>query len=303
MIISCNFMHLLCPPQNSTDTGLGNILFQLATMYAIAQEYDFEINLNELVLYCNILKKFGYDHDKKIFNKILSIYDCNTVNNNINIISEGELCHVEQYVDNIFLLHIRENLRNNIKIQGYFQSHLYFDKYRNDILDLFKMDIESENFITNNYPILFNKNITCISIHVRMNYGNSINYNFNYFEETTNFFIKKFPNVHFMVFSNNISSIKNWFNNKNLYTYVTGNIDYIDLWIMSLCKHNIITHSTFSWWGAYLNNNPDKIITFPTESLKILSGNLHPDFKFEQRRIEYYMKDWINFDINTLFKY
>jgi hypothetical protein len=165
------------------------------------------------------------------------------------------------------------------------------------------MDIESENFITNNYPILFNKNITCISIHVRMNYGNSINYNFNYFEETTNFFIKKFPNVHFMVFSNNISSIKNWFNNKNLYTYVTGNIDYIDLWIMSLCKHNIITHSTFSWWGAYLNNNPDKIITFPTESLKILSGNLHPDFKFEQRRIEYYMKDWINFDINTLFKY
>jgi hypothetical protein len=106
-----------------------------------------------------------------------------------------------------------------------------------------------------------------------------------------------------LVFSNNISSIENWFNDKNLYTYVTGNIDYIDLWIMSLCKHNIITHSTFSWWGAYLNNNPDKIVTFPTETLKILTGGLNKEFKFLQRRTEYYMKEWKNFDTNTLIRY
>ena len=34
-------MHLLCPPQSSRDTGLGNTLFQLATMYALAKEYNF----------------------------------------------------------------------------------------------------------------------------------------------------------------------------------------------------------------------------------------------------------------------
>jgi hypothetical protein len=303
MIISCNIMHLLCPPQSSRDTGLGNTLFQLATMYALAKEYNFEINLHELVLYCNLLKNFGFDHDKKIFNNILTKYNSDILINNSELISESEKYFVEQYLDENFLNRLKDNIGNNVKIQGYFQSHLYFDKYRNDILDLFKMDLESENLIKNNYPILFNKDVICVAIHVRINYANCINYNFNYFAETIDFFKKKFPNVHFLVFSNNISSIENWFIDKNLYTYVTGNIDYIDLWIMSLCKHNIITHSTFSWWGAYLNDNPDKIVTFPTETLKILGGGLNRKFKFLQRRTEYYMKDWINFDINTLVKY
>ena len=300
MSISCNLMHLLYPPQSSRDTGLGNTLFQLAIQYVLSKKYNLKMNVYELKLYCNLLNNFNYDHDIKIFKKIFEIYNCEKNENNDLIIRESESYQVEQFLDNHFLERVKNNLNKNIKIEGYFQSHLYFNEYRNDILDLFSIDNISLNYIKNKYPILFDNNKMCISIHIRMNYANCINYNFNYFEKAINYFTEKFNNIHFLVFSNNVESIQQWFKHKD-YTIITNNIDYIDLGIMSLCKHNIITHSTFSWWGAYLNNNPDKIVIFPKDALKISMGSLYPNIVFEQRFNEFYMPNWISFDIDTLY--
>ena len=88
----------------------------------------------------------------------------------------------------------------------------------------------------------------------------------DYYRNAVNWIADKVAAPHFFVFSDAIAWAKE--NLKIPYpcqfiSHNQGKDSYIDMHLMSLCKHNIIANSSFSWWGAWLNANPHKIVVAP----------------------------------------
>jgi hypothetical protein len=67
-----------------------------------------------------------------------------------------------------------------------------------------------------------------------------------------------------LIFSDDIDWCKNNLQFKNM-VFIENQNTFEDIWLMSLCKHNIIANSSFSWWGAWLNKKSDKIVIAPND--------------------------------------
>lgn len=108
-----------------------------------------------------------------------------------------------------------------------------------------------------------------VSIHVRLNDYLSVPMfqiqPKEYFTRAVEYICERVENPVFYCFSDDIDWCREAFKGKNV-TFVdwnTGADSYRDMQLMSLCKHNIVTNSTFSIWAAWLNANPDKIVVRP----------------------------------------
>jgi hypothetical protein len=87
--------------------------------------------------------------------------------------------------------------------------------------------------------------------------------------------MKKMGNdKYYIIFSDDISWCKENLSFLNNKIFIEGNTDFQDLYLMSKCKNNIIANSSFSWWGAWLNTNKDKIVIAPKKWFGISNSHL-----------------------------
>ena len=173
------------------------------------------------------------------------------------------------YVENIWFYHLFYNFKyasNNREI--------IFERFQfTDIKDQKNLEILNKIETTNS-----------VSIHVRL--GDFVNnpYFFNlsksnYYDLAIKEIKSKVKDPHFFIFSDEVDKCRSFFKDlKNCY-FIDWNKDknsYRDMQLMSLCKHNIMANSSFSFWGAYLNKNEDKTVIclksrveYPDEWIKI----------------------------------
>lgn len=169
-------------------------------------------------------------------------------------------------------------------LTGYFQSEKYFADVKEIVRDSFTFsniiwkDL-SEN-LTHKIQEYQNqiKNTLSCSLHVRRGdyldnveeYGNICTT--EYYRSAVHIIQEKYPDAVFYLFSNDAEWVRSWatgiFGNNNCYQIIeetTEDTGYLDMLLMSQCKHHIIANSSFSWWGAWLNPSKEKLVIAPAK--------------------------------------
>lgn len=167
-------------------------------------------------------------------------------------------------------------LSDNYYFLGFWQNYRYFEGYEKQICQLFKPK-DQYVFESDIALDIIHSKFDTISLHFRR--GDYINSGFieptsiDYYYQAIEIMKSKFKNPYLYIFTDDPDWVKLEFLIDLPYTVVSGNIGancYKDILLMSICQHNIMANSSFSWWGAYLNENPSKIVIAPKKWYAIL---------------------------------
>lgn len=163
---------------------------------------------------------------------------------------------------------------NSAYFDGYWQSEKYFKSFSELIRNEFRFK-NAFNFESNNLSKEILKNKESVSIHIRRgDYISSSLTNkihgvcsIKYYKEAINMMKEKLQDPFFYLFSDDIDwlqdNIIDGLNNFQIIRHNNGQDSWQDMALMTKCKHHIIANSTFSWWGAWLNPNPLKLVIAP----------------------------------------
>lgn len=250
--------------------GLGNQMFQYAMARHLAEihQTNLKIDLSQFEAYK--LHKYSLGH--------LSIAE--------DIASNEDIASVEAVKESHF--HYDPDFKkigDNVLLKGYWQSEKYFREIAGLISDDFetKRPLKDINLKVANLI----KESNSVSLHIRRcdyvphTYQDQIfdSLTLDYYFKAINLLALEEKDLLFFLFSDDPAWVRDNVKLDHPVVYVdhnTADANYEDLRLMSLCKHNIIANSSFSWWGAWLNRNKGKKVYAPRAWFNSNVRNIDP---------------------------
>jgi len=171
-----------------------------------------------------------------------------------------------------------KELPDSCYLSGYWQSERYFADYAQTIRE----DFQFKEIPNSKNKEIVNRisSVNAVSLHVRR--GDYISNSsihpvcsLAFYAKAINYMVERVDNPMFFIFSDDISWAKENLDIKFPVEYIDFNHEkysYNDMRLMSLCKHHIIANSSFSWWGAWLNESNNKIVVAPKSWFSAESG-------------------------------
>lgn len=261
--------------------GLGNQMFQYAFLKAIAKNNNEPVAI-DLSLYkpANTLNGINLVHNGYELKKIFGI--------DLPVASKREVNRLAITPDNLFKRAIKKFFPKKthlmyyslafapdyLKPQGkdlFYEGYWQSEKYFSDIKEQIKKDFTFPDSDQTNKAFLEQLGNNSLSIHVRRgDYKNQKVLSLlekDYYDRALTYITQNQKITGIAVFSNDIEWCRQNLDFKGLpvffATHNTGSDSYKDMALMSKCSHNIIANSSFSWWSAWLNSNPDKTVIAP----------------------------------------
>ncbi len=239
--------------------GLGNQIFQIFA----GIEFATKNNMNYLIVNSSELKNtFTHIDDN---NYLLNTIFINFNQIKLAHINLSEISHYIEKEEDCFIYNPLPKFDDDICINGYFQNEMYFLNTKNQLVSLLKENEVYYKFMNTAYPVLAKNSYF---IHVRRgDYLNSDLYAFDtdkYYNIAIQHILSITPDAHFIIVSDDIEYCKTYAVFNNIFKTFMDLPVLETFYLMSLCgKGGICANSTFSWWGSYLNENPNKIVIFP----------------------------------------
>jgi len=269
--------------------GLGNQMFQYAAGLALSEKlksaYYLDLKWFEEIKTNREVTQRVYElNGFEIYPSKLSVIE--VIRNKLNpplVFKERDLNYQPAF----------EHLEGDVILDGYWQSHKYFQEYEETVVNAFRFP---EEISKKNGEILDRISATnSVSIHIRRgDYNTKVGRNYHglvpldYYEQALASLKKNTLVQAVFVFSDDIEWCKKNVSFKPSSVFIDSNgpsSGVEDMRLMSACKYNILANSSFSWWAAWLNRNPNKVVYAPKVWFKGVEAKIDDRLPLEWVRL------------------